>query len=157
MVLALAALGSPPIVRAVDGAAPAGPPKVGPYEESSVAAAGAAQPEIKDARRVTVRFPRSRSNVTLAGRLRGYEVVDYVLHAQARQQMTVRLTSTTRPLTMAVYDPDKRAVCVEACADRWSGSVARAGDYVVRVGLPRAEARRNRTARYQIQFTLTSN
>ena len=147
MVLALAALYAPLTARAADGAEPA----------SSVAAAGAPQPEVKDARRVTVRIPRSSSSVSLAGRLRGYEVVDYVLHAEARQHMTVRLTSTTRPLTMAVYDSDKRAVCVEACDDRWSGPVARTGDYVVRVGLPRADARRNRAVRYRIQFTLASS
>jgi hypothetical protein len=149
LALAIATLCSQSSVKAIGG-------RVSP---PSVVTAAAAQPEVRGApaRRVTVRFPRSRSNVSLAGRLRGYEVVDYVLHAQARQHMTVRLTSSTRPLTMAVYDPDKRAVCVEACVERWSGPVARTGDYVVRVGLSRAEARRNRTVRYQIQFTLTSN
>jgi len=126
---------------------------------SSAVTAGAPQPQVRDgeARRVVVRFPQSRSTVSLTGRVRGYDVVDYVLHAEARQHLTARIASTTRPLTMAVYDPDKRAVCVEACGDRWTGPVPRTGDYIVRVGLSRAEARRNRPARYQIRFTLTSD
>ena len=148
LALAIAILVLPLSARAVDRDA-----------SQSATAGRAAQPEVRDApsRRVTVRFPRARSSVSVAGGVRGYEIVDYVLHAQARQQIAVRLTSASRFLTMAVYDPDKRALCIEACVDRWSGPVARTGDYIVRIGLNRAEARRNRLARYQIRFTLTSD
>ena len=115
------------------------------------------QPQSRDgAQRVPVRFPPSRSTVTLPGRVTGYDVVDYVISARARQQLAVRMTTTSRFLTMAVYGPDKTEICVETCGERWSGTITRPGDYIVRVGLARAEARRNRPARFQLRLTLTS-
>jgi hypothetical protein len=118
----------------------------------------AAEPQSRDgARRVPVRFPASRSTVTLPGEIKGYDVVDYVIPARARQQLTVRLTTPSRFLTMAVYGPNDNEICVDTCGERWSGAIARPGDYIVRVGLARAEARRNRPARFQLRVTLTSN
>jgi hypothetical protein len=126
-------------------------------EESSIAASQPAQPQSGDGkRRVAVRFPPSRSTVTLPGEVKGYDVVDYVIPARPRQQLTVRMTTTSRFLTMAVYGPNEKEICVETCGERWSGRITGPGDYVVRVGLARAEARRNRPARFQLRVTLTS-
>jgi hypothetical protein len=125
-------------------------------EESSIAASQPAQPQSGDGkRRVAVRFPPSRSTVTLPGEVKGYDVVDYVIPARARQQLTVRMTTTSRFLTMAVYRPDEKEICVETCGERWSGTITSPGDYIVRLGLARAEARRNRPARFQVRVTLT--
>ena len=116
-----------------------------------------AQSQSRDsARRVPVRFPPSRSTVTLPGQVTGYDVIDYVIPARAQRQLTVRLITPSRFLTMAVYGPNENEICVDTCGDRWSGAISRPGDYIVRVGLSRAEARRNRPARFQLRVTLTS-
>jgi hypothetical protein len=50
--------------------------------------------------------------------------------------------------------PDGEVLCVEACDRQWTGMLAHAGDYTIRVGLVRAEARRQGRASYTLHVSL---
>ena len=116
--------------------------------------AGASAPAAT--RRVRVQFGRGRSSATLAGQVQGYDTVDYVLKANAQQRLTVRLTSQSRFLVIGIYAPDGEEICVETCTAQWTGMLPRMGDYTVRVGLVRAEARRQKRAAYTLNVSVTS-
>ena len=115
----------------------------------------ALQPPNPGGHRVRVEFAQGRSTVTVAGEVRGYGVMDYVVAASGSQRLTVALVGGSRYLMLAVYTPEGEAVCVETCDRRWTGVVPRAGDYTIRVGLVRAEARREGRAGYTLRIGLT--
>jgi hypothetical protein len=104
---------------------------------------------------VRVQLAPDRSTVALAGRVQGYETVDYVLDANPQDRLSVRLTGATRYLQMGIYTPDGAALCVETCDRQWTGQLPHAGDYIVRIGLVRAEARRQGRASYTVHLALT--
>jgi hypothetical protein len=106
-------------------------------------------------RRVRVQFAPGRSAVALAGQVHGYDTIDYVLDASTQQRLTVRLRSASPYLLMGIYAPDGDVLCVEACERQWTGLLARAGDYSIRIGLTRAEARRQGRASYTLHVGLT--
>jgi hypothetical protein len=118
------------------------------------AAPRAVQPPGAAGPRVRVEFAPGRSAVALAGEVRGYEVIDYVLAASASERLSVALGGGSRYLVMAVYAPDGEAMCVETCGRQWTGVLSRAGDYAIRVGLVRAEARRQGRASYTLRIGL---
>ena len=107
------------------------------------------------ARPVRVQFAPGRSSVSLTGQVQGYRTNDYLLRANAQQRLTIRLSSE-RPFTlMGVYAPNGEALCVETCQDQWTGILPQTGDYTIRVGLVRAEARRQGRVSYTLHVSLT--
>jgi len=108
------------------------------------------------ARRVRVQFAPGHSSASLAGQVQGYHTIDYVLRANAQQRMTVSLTSGSPFLLMGLYAPNGEALCVETCNGQWTGMLPHMGDYIIRVGLGRAEARRQGRARYTLNVSLAS-
>ena len=87
-----------------------------------------------------VSFAPGTASANVSGSVRSYETRDYLLHARARQRMTVDLHGNSNFLQVAVFNPQGETVYV---GTNWTGMLPRSGDYLVRVGLVRAEARRN--------------
>ncbi len=87
-----------------------------------------------------ISFAPGATSATVNGSVRGYETRDYVLRARRNQRMTVNLRSNSSFMQFAVISPAGETVYV---GTNWVGTLSSNGDYSVRVGLVRAEARRN--------------
>jgi hypothetical protein len=119
-------------------------------------AAGHADP----VRNVRVHFERGTSGATLQGHVEGREVVDYRLGVRAGQMMRVELTSRHDGVYFNVFEPGRRpghdaAFYVGANqGNTVEFRTAHNGDYVVRVYLVPAAARRGEGAGYAIRFAV---
>lgn len=87
-----------------------------------------------------ISFAPGATSATVNGSVRGYETRDYLLNAQRNQRMTVNLRSNSTFMQFAVLNPQGETLYV---GTNWTGTLPSNGDYRVRVGLVRAEARRN--------------
>lgn len=108
-------------------------------------------------RSVRVQFAKGKSSATVSGQLAGYDTVDYLLNARAGQKMTVNVSSNSTFLTPVIIGPQEEPICPEPCEVPWNGTLPVSGDYHIRVGLVRAEARRNGKANYTVTVRITSN
>lgn len=107
-------------------------------------------------RSVQVQFAKGKSAATVSGQVKGYETVDYILNARAGQKMTVNVSSNSTFLTPVIIGPQDKPVCPEPCEIPWNGTLPVNGNYHIRVGLVRAEARRNGTANYTVTVGITN-
>ncbi|ACK68931.1 hypothetical protein PCC7424_0465 [Gloeothece citriformis PCC 7424] len=103
---------------------------------------------------VRVQFAPGESSAQLSGKVQGYQTVNYLLRANANQELSVKFSSNSRFTMLGIYTPTGEELCVETCGDRWSGLLPTDGDYRVRVGLVRAEARRNGQANYTLDVSI---
>src|ERR1041384_7620848 len=106
-----------------------------------------------------IHFGAGKASATRKGRIRGYDARDYVLNAAAGQTMSVKLASSSPFAYFSVFD---KAKMDELETDprpsevtEWSGVLPRSGDYVVRVYLVRAEARRHGVAAFTLTVSIT--
>jgi len=90
-----------------------------------------------------VRFARGAETATLSGAVvRGDRDV-YILRANAGQPMRVSITSLEHNAVFQIAGPDGRELAGAGegqDADRWSGRLARSGDYRITVGGARGNA-----------------
>ncbi len=98
-----------------------------------------------------VSFAPGATAATVMGSVQGYQTRDYILNARAGQRMTIRLDGNTTFLQVGMIPPNGEAVIV---GSTWSGILPRNGDYILRVGLVRAEARRGGSGNYTLTVTI---
>ena len=103
-------------------------------------------------RRAVLTVPPNGRQVTEAGRIRGYESVDYEVLVRAGDSLSVRLTTDQPSNYMNVLSPDAdTALFVGArSGGAFAARLGSTGVYVVRVYLMRNAARRNVTANYRL-------
>src|SRR5690242_397554 len=89
-----------------------------------------------------VSFARGTSSSTVSGTVRGYAYRDYVVRASAGQTLGVRLKSANSYTVFTVFQPGGENLEGAAEMDEFSGDLPTSGDYVVRVLMMRAGARR---------------
>ena len=105
-------------------------------------------------KRINVKFRKGTTSGTYANTVTGYGSADFYVSAKGGQEMSAKLTSSNRFLYFLVIRDPKNA---EAIADdardatNWTGELPEDGNYIVRVFLVRAEARRNKTP---VKFSL---
>lgn len=89
--------------------------------------------------------------------IRGYEVHDYVIGARAGQMMTVSFDSANEAASFNVTaDGSDSAIFIgEIGGTEFSEVLPSGGDWVVRVGMMRAAARRGEVADYRLRVTVT--
>jgi hypothetical protein len=101
-----------------------------------------------------VRFPRGRSSTVLRGRILGFDTKDYLIGAKAGQTMTLRLSSSNQYAYFVVYSINGRATDMNETTE-WSERLSEAGDYMIRVFMLRAGARRKgAAASYRLNVTI---
>ena len=98
-----------------------------------------------------VRFERGKSSATIHGRITGYDVQDYVVGASAGQKMDIRITATNPQTYFVLYSINGKPTDMNE-TDHYSVETSESGDYVIRVLMMRAAARRKGAAS---NFTLT--
>jgi hypothetical protein len=124
----------------------------------------------QDAPRVErVEFAGGTSGATIRGRIKDYEVVRYVLGAQAGQRMTVALNTSNTYTYFNVIQPSQPnglalATSEEAGANpmvpalNWFvGVLPENGDYGIEVWMCRAAARRADVAEFALDVAIISN
>ena len=89
-----------------------------------------------------VRFGRGSSSATLKGSVRGYAYRDYVVPASAGQVLNVRLRSPNTFSVLSVFLPNGDNLEGALQVDQFSGELPVSGNYVIRIGMMRAQARR---------------
>jgi hypothetical protein len=97
-------------------------------------------------------FAAKDSSTTVKGSVIGRESIDYKLRAKASQVMSVTLQTSNGSNYFNVLPPGSAdsAIFVGSSLGRFSGTLARDGDYTIRVYLMRSAARRNERANYTL-------
>lgn len=88
-----------------------------------------------------IRFQRGNSSTTVSGRIVGFDTRDYVVGAQAGQEMTVHLKASHPSTYFVIYTINGKPTDMNE-TDDWSARLTESGDYVIRVFMMRSEARR---------------
>jgi len=98
-----------------------------------------------------IRFERGKSSATIHGHIAGFDAQDYVVAAQTGQQMDIRLKASHPETYFVLYSINGRATDMNE-TDHYSLETTESGDYVIRVFMMRAAARRKGATS---DFTLT--
>lgn len=89
-----------------------------------------------------VAFPKGRTNTTLRGTVRGYAYVDYIVKANAEQTISVELDAPKIVPVFSILRPDGETLGAAVQTNDFTGELPTDGDYIIRVGMMRAFARR---------------
>lgn len=103
-----------------------------------------------------LRFAPGRDNLTVQGRIRGYEVRDYQIRARAGQTILIDFRPSSRFAFFNLMGPgaDAAMFAGDAKGNRFEGRAPASGVYRVRVYLVRAAARRGETASYSLAVSV---
>lgn len=90
-----------------------------------------------------VKFPRGTHSTSVKGGIRGYAYRDHVVGASAGQMMRVRIdrNSGANPV-FSIFRPDGEELGTAAQTNSADEELPVSGDYVIRVGMMRSDARR---------------
>ena len=101
-----------------------------------------------------IRFERGHSSTTVSGRIVGYEAKDYVVGAQAGQELTLRVKAATPSTYFVIYSINGKLNQMSE-TDEWSEVLTESGDYVIRVFMMRSAARRKgAVANYKLNISI---
>jgi hypothetical protein len=101
-----------------------------------------------------IRFERGHSSTTVSGRIVGFDAKDYLIGAQAGQEMTLRLKSSNPSTYFVIYSINGKATDMNE-TDEWSARLTESGDYLIRVFMMRSEARRKgAVANYTLSLSI---
>lgn len=106
-----------------------------------------------------VRFERGSTTATLRGRITGYEIVDYMVGAEAGQTMIVNMTTESGANYFNLMAPGETEVAFfngSINDNSYVGRLAETGDYTIRVYQMRSAARRQETANYTLNVEIAS-
>jgi hypothetical protein len=106
---------------------------------------------------VEVRFAPGKTGATYKGEITGYAAVDYYLQAGAGQTMQVMLNTSNLSNYFNVWAPGADAAMFVGASsgDHFSGQLPVSGRYRIQVFLMRNAARREETARYSLEISIT--
>jgi len=88
-----------------------------------------------------IHFERGKSSATIRGHVNGFDTQDYVVGARAGQQMDIRITASNPETYFVLYSINGKATDMNE-TDHYSLETTESGDYVIRVFMMRAAARR---------------
>jgi len=101
-----------------------------------------------------VKFQRGRSSTVVRGTILGFDTRDYLIGAKAGQVMTLRLSSTNPYTNFVIYSINERPTDMNETTE-WSEKLSESGDYLIRVLMMRAGARRKgATANYTLNVSI---
>ncbi|WP_159099577.1 SH3 domain-containing protein [Alloyangia pacifica] len=111
----------------------------------------------QDTRTIEVRFAPGTTGATYSGEITGYASVDYYLQAGVGQTMKVELQTSNLSNYFNVWAPGADAAMFVGASsgDRFSGQLPVNGRYRIQVFLMRNAARREETARYSLDISIT--
>jgi hypothetical protein len=105
-----------------------------------------------------VQFKRGATSATINGKIRGYEVVDFVLEASKGQQMNVSMATDNLASYFNILAPgeENQAMFVGSTSgNQFEGGLPKSGAYKIRVYMMRSAARREEAANYRLEMSIT--
>ncbi|MXO60047.1 hypothetical protein GRI89_10900 [Altererythrobacter salegens] len=105
----------------------------------------------------TVSFPSGSTGTTVGGTLKGEQIVDYMVNAQAGQAMTVN-KSGDAIIYFNVMPPGSTGEADfvgSTSGDNYSGTLSKSGNWTIRVYQMRATARRGESGNYRLAISVT--
>ena len=104
--------------------------------------------------KLRVRFARGAASATVGGTVRGFAYKDYVVGASAGQTLDVHLDQKTSSV-FTVFKPNGDNLEGAAEMNEFSTTLPVSGDYVIRVMMMRAQARRpNSISSYRLTISI---
>ena len=88
-----------------------------------------------------IRYAPGKSSPTIRGHIAGFDAQDYVVAARSGQQMDIRLKASNPETYFVLYSINGKATDMNE-TDHYSLETTESGDYVIRVFMMRAAARR---------------
>ena len=111
-----------------------------------------------DIRTERVQFAKGASSATVQGTIKGYQTVDYLLHAAKGQSMNVSLATKNTATYFNILAPGETEVAFfngSVNGNQFEGALPATGDYRIRVYMMRGAARRNEVANYRLEMTVS--
>lgn len=110
----------------------------------------------QDIREVRVQFDAGRSGATIEGRIKGYEIVDYVLGARRGQNIAIDLgTDNLANYFNLLPAGSETAIHIGSVnGNEYRGALPADGDYRIRVYMMRSAARRDEVANYRLSVDI---
>ena len=108
--------------------------------------------------RQQVTFAKGDSNTTIKGAIKGYEIVDYLLDAAAGQMLHVRMTTDSGANYFNLMAPNEKDIAFfigSIHGSSYQGMLPDKGNYTIRVYQMRSAARRNETAHYALDISIS--
>ena len=105
----------------------------------------------------SVHFKKGTSGAVIQSRIKGYEIVDYVLGARAGQSMNVSMATRNTSAYFNILAPGEDEVAMFIGSDKGSqfeGALPATGNYKIRVYMMRSAARRNEVANYRLEINI---
>lgn len=113
-----------------------------------------------DIRSEQVRFSKGETGTRTESRIQGREIVDYKVGARAGQRMSVNLTTDNTANYFNILAPgetDAAFFIGSVKGNRFEGILPSNGDYTLRVYLMRSAARRDETANFRLDISITDD
>jgi len=130
-----------------------------PLAIAAFIAAGASHAFARDEIRTErVQFEPGTSSATVKNKLKGYEVVDYVLEAAEGQSMNVSIATDNASNYFNILAPGENEAAMfigSTKGNQFEGTLPASGDYKIRVYMMRSAARRNEVANYRLEMIVT--
>jgi hypothetical protein len=120
--------------------------------------AGAAPLPAQAPRVERVEFAKGATSTVIEGSITGSQSVDYVVGAAAGQQMNASLATKHGATYFNVLEPGETVVAIfngSVSDNQFEGTLAKSGDYRLRVYMMRSAARRNEVAKYRLEIIVT--
>ena len=113
----------------------------------------------REIRTERIRFAAGSTGTTLHGTITGYEIVDYIVGAEAGQTMIVNMITASSANYFNLMAPGETEIAVfngSIDENAYVGRLPESGDYTIRVYQMRSAARRQETAEYTLSVEITS-
>jgi hypothetical protein len=87
-----------------------------------------------------VRFARGATGATVSATVRGFAYRDFIVSARSGQTISVKLNSRNAFAVLTIFTPGGNNLEGATEMDEFTGELPATGDYIIRVGMMRAEA-----------------
>jgi hypothetical protein len=106
-----------------------------------------------------VHFKSGTSSATIAGKIKGYDGVNYILGAKAGQVISVLFSPDNSSCYFNFFAPgsDEAIHIGSTSGNEFSGTLSKSGDQRAQVYLMRSAARRNEVCKYSITFEISGD
>jgi hypothetical protein len=118
-----------------------------------------ALPADKAIRTERVQFKKGASSAIVNGRIRGYEVIDYLVTAQQGQYANISLATRHTATYFNLLAPGQTEVAFfngSTSENLYEGNLPADGGYRIRVYMMRSAARRNEVADYRLEIAIAA-
>lgn len=111
-----------------------------------------------DIRTEQVQFKKGTSSAVISSSIKGYEIVDYELRANAGQVMNTSLTTKHSATYFNILAPGENETAMfvgSTSGQQFEGVLPKSGIYKIRVYMMRSAARRNEVASYRLEIIIS--